>query len=62
MVLRADTLSPMVRITFGLWADPGEAALLDDLGELGVLGEEPVPRMNGVGARHLGGADQRRRR
>src|SRR5262249_24101298 len=44
----------------GLRADPLEAALGDDLGEVRVLGEEAVARVDGVGARDLGGADDGR--
>ena len=46
----------------GLRTDPGEAALLHDLGEVGVLGEEAVAGVDGVGAGDLGGADDRRDR
>ena len=53
------TLSPMRRMTLGLRADPGEAALFHHLGELGVLGQEAVAGVDGVGAGDLGGADER---
>ncbi len=44
----------------GAGADKGEAGVLDLLGEIGVLGQEAVARMNAVGAGHFGGADDRR--
>ena len=37
-----------------------EAGIVDPLGEVGVLGQEAVTRMNGAGIGHLGGADDRR--
>lgn len=36
-------------------ADPGEPGVQDGLGEFGVLGQEPVPGVDGVGARIGGG-------
>ena len=44
----------------GLRADPVQAALLHHLGEVRVLGQEAVARVDRVGARDLGGADDRR--
>ena len=41
----------------GLRADPVQAAALHHLGEVGVLGQEAVARVDRVGARDLGGAD-----
>jgi hypothetical protein len=35
-----------------------QAALLYDFGELGILGQKPVARVDGVGAGHLGRTDQ----
>ena len=42
-------------------ADEGEGVLLDHLGEVGVLGQEPVAGMDGVGAGDLGGGQDRHR-
>ncbi len=42
----------------GLGPDPGQAALLHDLGEIGVLRQKPVAGMDGISPRHLGGADE----
>ena len=44
----------------GRRADEGEAALLDALGEVGVLGEESVARVDRLRVRHFGGRDDRR--
>ena len=44
----------------GLGADPGDVVRLDDLGELGVLAEEPVAGVDRIGVRDLGGRDDRR--
>jgi len=45
---------------FGARPDEHEAAALDPLGEVGVLGQEAVTRMDGLGIRHFGGADDGR--
>ena len=45
---------------FGLRADEGDAGLLDDLGELGVLGQEAVARVDRLRAGDLGGGDDGR--
>ena len=42
----------------GWWADPHQAGLLDRLGELGVLGQEAVTRVNRPRVRHPGGLEQ----
>jgi hypothetical protein len=42
----------------GLGADEGDVVPLQDLGEAGVLGEEAVAGMDGVGACDLAGRDQ----
>ena len=44
---------------FGLGADPGDVVRLDDLGELGVLRQEAVARVDGVAMRDFGGRDDR---
>ena len=44
----------------GRRADEGDAVLLDDIGESGVLGQEPVAGMDRVGIGDLGGRDDRR--
>jgi hypothetical protein len=44
----------------GARADEGEAAAFDLLGEIGVLGQEAVAGVDGVGVGHLGRADDRR--
>ena len=44
----------------GRRADEGEAAALDALGEVGVLGQEAVAGMDRLGVGHLGGGDDRR--
>jgi hypothetical protein len=36
-------------------ADEGDVAAFADLGEMGVLGQEPVTGVDGVGTRDLGG-------
>ncbi len=41
----------------GLRANEADVAVLADLGEVGVLGEEPVAGVNGIDVRNLGGAD-----
>ena len=45
----------------GRGADEGEAVLLDHLGEVGVLGQEAVARMDRVGAGDLGRGQDRHR-
>ena len=47
---RALTLSPRASIAVGGRADPGQAGVDDRLGEVGVLGEEAVAGVHGVGA------------
>jgi hypothetical protein len=42
---------------FGLRANEADVAVLADLGEVGVLGEEPVAGVNGIDVRNLGCAD-----
>ena len=54
---RAVTLSPRSRIACGRRADPGQPGVDDGLGELGVLRQEAVAGVDGVGA----GAASRRR-
>ena len=49
----AESLSPISRIVLRARADEDEAALLDALGEVRVLGQEPVAGMNGDGVGHL---------
>ena len=44
----------------GRRADEGDAVLLEDLGEAGVLRQEAVARMDGVGAGDLAGGEQAR--
>ena len=44
----------------GRRADEGEAALLDALGEVGVLRQEAVAGVDRLGVGHLGGGDDRR--
>jgi hypothetical protein len=44
---------------FGRGTDPGQADLPEGAGEGGVLGQEPVARVHRVGARDLGGCDER---
>ncbi len=56
----AETLSPMVRMVSALRADEDEAALLDALGEIRVLGQEAVAGMDRHRVGDLGGADDRR--
>ena len=43
----------------GLGADEDEAAVLDAFGEIRVLGQEAVARMDGAGVGHFGRADDR---
>ena len=52
-------LWPMTRIAVGRRADPDDARRLARLGQRGVLGQEPVARVQGVGPRHPGGPHQR---
>ena len=59
IVLIAETLSPIRRIVSGARADEREAALLDALGEVGVLGQEAVARVDGDRVGDLGRADDR---
>ena len=54
---RARALSPISRITCGVGTDELDVAGLADLGEVRALGEKPVARVDRVGARDLGGAD-----
>ena len=60
-VSRATALSPIRRIDSGVGPMNVMPALADDLGEVGVLGEEAVAGMDGVGAGDLGGGDDARR-
>ena len=60
MVRRAAALSPIRRICCGRGPDEGDLAALADLGELGVLGQEAVARVDGVGAGDLGRGDDAR--
>ena len=41
----------------GARADEGDLVLFEDLGEAGILGEEAIARMHGVGAGDLAGRD-----
>ena len=41
----------------GLRADPVEAAFLHHLGKLGVFRQEAITRVDGIGTRHFGRAD-----
>ena len=43
----------MTSIALGRRADPGDALIADGPGEVGVLREEAVPGVDGVGARAL---------
>ena len=56
---RGDLVAPRAH-RLGRRPDERHAALLAERGELGVLGEEAVARMDCVGAGDLGGADDRR--
>ena len=57
---RARALSPIRRITCGLGPDELDVAGLADLGEVRALGQEPVARVDRVGAGDLRRADDRR--
>jgi len=56
MAWRAEYLVAHGAHDVGLGPDPGQAALLHDLGEIGVLRQKPVAGMDGISPRHLGGA------
>ena len=60
MVSLAEILSPISRITSGGGPDEDEAGVLHALGEIGVLGQEAEPRVDGLGVRDLGRADDGR--
>ena len=60
MTLMAETLSPINRMVSARGPDEYEAALLDALGEVGVLRQKPVAGMNCDRVGHLGGADDGR--
>ena len=55
----ASILSPISRICSALRADEGDAVLGENVGEAGVLRQEAVARMHGVGAGDLAGRQQR---
>ena len=52
------TLSPRSRMAAGRRADPGEPGVDDRLGEVGVLGQEPVPGVHGVGPAAAGDVEE----
>ena len=54
----ASILSPMMPDMLGLGADEGDAVLVENFGETGVLGQKAVARMHGVGAGDLAGREQ----
>ena len=60
-VALATILSPMRRMCSAVGPDEGEAVLLDHLGEVGVLGEEAVARMDRVRPGDLGRGQDRHR-
>ena len=56
----ASILSPMMRICSALGPMKAMPWCVQHLGEAGVLGQEAVARMDGVGAGDLAGGDERR--
>ena len=56
--LRSDLVAHDADV-LGRRPDEGDAVLLEDLGEAGVLGQEAVAGMHGVGAGDLAGSDKR---
>ncbi len=56
---RAAALSPIARIAAGGGTDPAQPSLDDRFGEVGVLGEEPEPRMHRIGSGVERGLDDR---
>jgi hypothetical protein len=57
IVSRATDLSPILRMLSGVGSDEGDVAVLADFREMRVFSEEPIPGMDRIHIRHLGGAD-----